>query len=746
MVWGPEKDSVNTQFAQLKSSEFYKTAIRSSAAIAKAKSDALEVFEDVILTLGEFHTNNFIQNSPMRLNVWRRFADDPNGKIKLIITPNHNADIALVHKTLTSRLSVREKTPNILVLSNTVLVAVNLNEACGSLLKETVWWQRHHSCVNERWKKLFESDEPKLLPEVIVNLLNSEEIEVIRIIAAWAIILSAEESAFNAFSRNKEIGPEYIELQRWSTIKRFSAILFEITTNYETITSPQHLEKFLSLSDVKSDGLGLFFRHFFELLLGFVESENANEIRTRSYFAPIWSIDVNRDVELAISQSRKTIKADAAERLFNEDAKKITWAIIDSGIDASHIGFKNRERSDNETVLNSRVKETFDFTRLRLLFEQNYAGLVDQNVLANLENELKSNAAPKITLDEAVICHLFRIHWEEKKKSLSQRGTLELINSDDSFRLEVLEYLEDVKRKVRNGLLTDWTLIEPIIKISHIKSEYRKPINPHGTHVAGILGSDIRPDEIKSLDIANDHYVTPASLQGICPNIRLIDLRVCDENGVGEEFLVLAALQFVSYCNRSRETPLVHGVNLSLSIRHEIRNYACGQTPVCRDSNKLVSEGIVVVAAAGNTGFQKQNSKLGLIDRYNAVSITDPGNAEHVITVGSTYRKEPHKFGISYFSSRGPTGDGRQKPDIIAPGERILSTIPDNGLASKHGTSMAAPHVSGASAILMSRHTELVGQPLKIKSILCETATDIGRTKEFQGNGLVDVLRALQSF
>lgn len=61
------------------------------------------------------------------------------------------------------------------------------------------------------------------------------------------------------------------------------------------------------------------------------------------------------------------------------------------------------------------------------------------------------------------------------------------------------------------------------------------------------------------------------------------------------------------------------------------------------------------------------------------------------------------------------------------------------------GTSMAAPHVSGVAALLMARNRELIGQPRRIKQILCDTATDLGRKREFQGHGLVDALRALQS-
>jgi subtilisin family serine protease len=85
------------------------------------------------------------------------------------------------------------------------------------------------------------------------------------------------------------------------------------------------------------------------------------------------------------------------------------------------------------------------------------------------------------------------------------------------------------------------------------------------------------------------------------------------------------------------------------------------------------------------------------------------------------------------------------KPDLVAPGERITSTVPRADYKSKDGTSQAAPHVSGAAALLMARHQELRGQPERIKEILCESATDLGRERSFQGAGMLDVLRAMQA-
>jgi len=116
-----------------------------------------------------------------------------------------------------------------------------------------------------------------------------------------------------------------------------------------------------------------------------------------------------------------------------------------------------------------------------------------------------------------------------------------------------------------------------------------------------------------------------------------------------------------------------------------------------------------------------------------------------VITVGSTHRDRPHEYGVSFFSSRGPTGDGRAKPDLVAPGEHIEGPLPNLGFGKLDGTSMAAPHVSGVAALLLARHAEFVGRPLDVKDVVMRTATDLGRERHFQGAGLVDALRALQS-
>jgi subtilisin family serine protease len=208
----------------------------------------------------------------------------------------------------------------------------------------------------------------------------------------------------------------------------------------------------------------------------------------------------------------------------------------------------------------------------------------------------------------------------------------------------------------------------------------------------------------------------------------------------------------------------VHGVNLSVGYEFDAEMFACGQSPICAEANRLVQSGVVVVAAAGNTGFGTVASavrptKVGLSNTIN-----DPGNAESAITVGATHRDSPYTYGVSYFSSKGPTGDGRLKPDLVAPGERIISCgagkrlkkareaaqlqadqTPAAYYMEDSGTSMAAPHVSGAIAAFLSIRREFIGKPLEVKRIFLSTASPLGRERYFEGHGLIDLIRAIQS-
>ena len=289
----------------------------------------------------------------------------------------------------------------------------------------------------------------------------------------------------------------------------------------------------------------------------------------------------------------------------------------------------------------------------------------------------------------------------------------------------------------KSGRSIHWELVEKFVEIDPDKPS-SKPPSKHGTHVAGIIGAS-KQNADKDAGESDDNA------DGMCPDIWLYDFRVLAPDIKDTEFAIMGALQYIRYMNERNRFIAIHGANLSLSIPHDVRNFACGRTPVCEECERLVESGVVVVAAAGNHGYQNFETKEGIYEGYAAFSITDPGNSDGVITVGATHRYWPHTYGVSFFSSRGPTGDGRLKPDLVAPGERIRAPILEAHWGDLDGTSMAAPHVSGAAAMLMARYSELVGQPRKIKHILCESATNLDRERSFQGHGMLDVLRAFQS-
>jgi serine protease AprX len=418
----------------------------------------------------------------------------------------------------------------------------------------------------------------------------------------------------------------------------------------------------------------------------------------------IYLINLNRPATQSLFESRMTVKADAAQRVFAISTEGIAFAVIDCGIDATHPAFLKRSDPDAETYIKgrdkiakddledrSRVVETYDFTILR-------------DIIASAGD---SQFAPE-----------------------SNREVIKRLTADRKHATAFAH----LKLRNENARDLDWEIVRPLIQIPHKENGYAGPGADHGTHVAGILAANMpEPSDLKR------------PLIGMCPSLLLYDLRVFDAEGNGDEFSILCAIEFVGWLNRDRANPVVHGVNLSLALAHDVDSFACGQTPICEVCNHLVGAGTVVVAAAGNTGFEGSAGKQSLGTGYRPISITDPGNADRVITVGSTHRRDPHAYGVSYFSGRGPTGDGRRKPDILAPGEKVTSTIRDGRSQRMDGTSMAAPHVSGAAALLMARYPELIGHPLRIKEILMRSATDLGREPSFQGAGLLDILRALES-
>lgn len=408
-----------------------------------------------------------------------------------------------------------------------------------------------------------------------------------------------------------------------------------------------------------------------------------------------------------LNKSISTIKADAAHLSFSAMGENIVWAVLDSGIQGDHVHFKRFKNLEVALPLQHR-----DFTAL---------------------GEVVSSAP---------------------RSAAAVAGTP--------------------------------PPVAPLAPLIGPATGDEKPLQDdfgHGTHVAGIIAgqlidstdtpiravvSEQQQDTDQSYRRLDPQTEIP-TITGMAPRCKLLSLRVLDENGEGEVSSLIAAIGLIQELNGYGRKLVVHGVNISAGYPFYPEWFACGQSPICVEVDRLVKSGVVVVVSAGNTGYtnesvyQFRDGSAVSNPAGQGLSINDPGNAAGAITVGSTHRESPHLYGISYFSSKGPTGDGRFKPDLVAPGEKIIScaagrtrAIRENDFKAKgdntpcdyaedSGTSMSAPHVSGAVAAFLSIRREYIGRSEEVKRLFLSTATDLGRDRYFQGAGLVDLMRTIQA-
>ena len=222
--------------------------------------------------------------------------------------------------------------------------------------------------------------------------------------------------------------------------------------------------------------------------------------------------------------------------------------------------------------------------------------------------------------------------------------------------------------------------------------------NGHGTHVAGIL--------------AGDGTASMGKYKGVAPGCGLTALKVLDRFGNGSREQVLRAFRWIL---AHREQYRIRIVNISVGTT--CRSVS-DQDVLIQGVEKLWDEGLVVVAAAGNQG-----PKPG--------SVTAPGSSRKVITVGSS----DMLTGRSAVSGCGPTAECVCKPDLVAPGNHIVSCAPGtaNTYGVKSGTSMSTPLVSGAIALMLEKDPLLTN--VEIKMLLRESTDDMGLPRNRQGWG-----------
>ncbi len=230
----------------------------------------------------------------------------------------------------------------------------------------------------------------------------------------------------------------------------------------------------------------------------------------------------------------------------------------------------------------------------------------------------------------------------------------------------------------------------------------KNPTDPsgHGTHVTGV--------------IANAQVGADGEWDGIAPDVNLVSVRVLEDDGSSTYSRVIKGIQWVV---ENRDEYNIRVLNLSLVAPSLVPYWA---DPLDRAVSKAWASGIVVVVAAGNGG-------------PNPMTISAPGNNPYVITVGAfTDNYTPNNWSDDYiapFSAAGPTYDAFAKPDVVAPGGHMVSTMMPNSYLAKEnqsnkvatgyysmaGTSQSAAVVSGLAALTLSANPQLSPDEVKFR-------------------------------
>jgi subtilisin family serine protease len=263
----------------------------------------------------------------------------------------------------------------------------------------------------------------------------------------------------------------------------------------------------------------------------------------------------------------------------------------------------------------------------------------------------------------------------------------------------------------------------PLIPRSHNAGlPFDPDLSEHGTHVAGIAAG-------------NNGTLTRTGLRlsGIAPRAYLGNykaLTISSEFGANGNAPELAA---------AVEAAVRDGmdvINLSLG-EAEIEP---SRDPVVKALNAAADAGVVSAVSAGNDFAE-----------FGIGSITSPASAEKTIAAGASSggHGSPDTDRPAPFSSAGPTPYSlRFKPDVTAPGEDVISSVPGGSFTESSGTSMSAPHVAGAAALLRQRHPGWT--PAQVKSALVLTgvpvrgSTNVEVSPLREGGGRIDLVRADQ--
>lgn len=257
----------------------------------------------------------------------------------------------------------------------------------------------------------------------------------------------------------------------------------------------------------------------------------------------------------------------------------------------------------------------------------------------------------------------------------------------------------------------------PVNRIQHFQdfvNQRREPYDDsgHGSHICGRIAS--------SAIIQNDEYL------GVAPGCNLIVLKILDQNGNAPISTFVQALRWLRKNYHKYNVRIVN-----ISIGTNISSKEPDTDLLVHEVDLLWAEGLIVCASAGNNG-------------PTPGSISSPGNSCQIITVGASdddlpiFRNSHHR----QYSGRGPTSCNTVKPEIVAPGSRIVScSNRPSGYEIKTGTSMSTAFVSGAIALLLEQEPYLTNRDVKNRLHNCARRLELPHFQ--QGWGLLDIPRLL---
>ena len=251
----------------------------------------------------------------------------------------------------------------------------------------------------------------------------------------------------------------------------------------------------------------------------------------------------------------------------------------------------------------------------------------------------------------------------------------------------------------------------------------------HGTHVAGLIAGN-------SLVYPVTHW-NHGKYMGVAPRANLVSVKVSDDDGNTTVLDVIYGIQF-AVDNKAAYGIRVVNLSLSSTVAESYRT-----DPLDAAAESAWFSGLVVVTAAGNEGATNDGVTFA------------PANDPWVITAGALDDKGTFTRlddVLAPWSSRGLTQDGVAKPEVLAPGARLVSTLAPNSdfarlcpeciVDGKYfragGTSMSSAVVSGAAALLVEAHPDW--SPAQVKGALVSKLVDVPGA-----GGAIDVAAALDA-